>query len=97
MQRFKRKHRRRGLNEEEIQQLILLRQNSTIDQPQTGCQAKNNEKKRKPSQRSNHDQNNATVRSMSQLSISQGQPQRKKRRYQAENRSMRTTVDSIPM
>ena len=95
LQRFKRKCRHRGLNAEQIQQLMVNRQNNSRIDPN---QQQEKRKKRKSSQRTN-EETNTTVRLLSQLSIFQQQSKPKKRKLEQEHQmtTTATSVDSIPM
>ena len=82
LRRFRRKCRRRGLDDEQIHQLMLARP-----------QPRENRKKRKSSQRSQGKAMDATaVRSISQLSLSEHQqPRLKRRRIGGDNGSANGT------
>lgn len=83
LRRFRRKCRRRGLDDEQIHRLILARP----------APPKENRMKRKSSQRSQGEAIEATtVRSISQLSLSQQQQRRlKRKRTGGDNRSINGT------
>lgn len=79
LQRFKRKCRRRGLNEEEIRRLICERKNHPISEQLLHNQVDNNQKtssKIRKRQRSQENLLDTSIKSLSQLSLSQGTPKK---------------------
>ncbi|CAF2764299.1 unnamed protein product [Rotaria sp. Silwood2] len=92
LQRFKRKWRYRGLNEQEIQDFVQNRQHPADPSPSV-----NPNKKRQRSQPANEGETNTTVRSLSQLSISQQQPKSKKRKVHQEEVTTTVSINSIPI
>lgn len=99
LQHFKRKCRSRGMTEEQITTVIHNRNNNNNissndnNQIQKKQKKKNQFNKRKQSQR-NHQEETTTIRSISQLSISQQQPVPKKVKSDKEENNMAS--DSHP-
>jgi len=111
---FKRKCRSRGMTEAQITELIntrnnnnnqinnrILSNNNKIKKTKKKKKQKKNEKqfnKRKRSERNNKEIDNTTIRSMSQLSISQQQPLPKKLKTSTEEENnMAASLNHNPM
>ncbi|CAF1366004.1 unnamed protein product [Adineta ricciae] len=106
---FKRKYRSRGMTEEQITELINMRNdnNNQINNNNNTMASNNNDKvaknkakqrsnKRKRSERNNKEYDKMAKRSMSQLSISQQQPSSKRLKTNNNENNITTSTDHKP-